>query len=512
MKRIVVAAAVAFTLSLLLTVVGVRAMPALTPGNIVATQYGRIRIVAARGDTAAASHSIYLRKCAGGYGGCSAWVYAGALNAGTTWLNTSLAVAPGEYVDVGVDVWVPNVSYRNFVIYSTDRSTRPGEPAPRVVDVRENVFGGPGNYCGVYNDALLDITGIVNGAYYLLTKSCWEDWIDFDYNDLAIVVDYVPGSVGTPTPTPTPTPSCLATAPTNLYVSALTGNSAMLNWTPGSGGNRQLLRLDTNLSEVLGECPNGCLIKQDNLPTSQSGYSAGPILSPNTTYYWRVVTFRDSGCWKDATASFATYLVPTATLVPAPTSTPTPTQTNTPIPTRTFTPTSTPTRTYTPIVTPTVTFTPTSTRTWTPTAMPTATFTPTSSRTWTPTVTPTWMPTATPTLQAALTLSRDYPYLLQCGPLVGEPAQVLRGRLSGSAVSGPMIRVALTDPNLLPRTYYAFADVAGDFILDALSTGDACFGSSEIGDWSAQAFYDPLGLASNSVQWSVSWYIIHTTK
>ncbi len=177
--------------------------------------------------------------------------------------------------------------------------------------------------------------------------------------------------------------------------------------------------------------------------------------------------------------------------------------------------TSTPTLTPTFTASPTRTSTPTFTSTYTPTA--TRTFTPTATGTWTPTSTATptstSTPTATPTLQAALTLSRDHPFLLQCGGQVGEPTQVLRGVLSGSFVNGQTIRVALTDPTRSSASYYTFTDALGTFQLDSTNTGgDACFGSSLVGDWSAQAFVDSQGLSSNVVQWSVVWFIIHTTR
>jgi hypothetical protein len=210
---------------------------------------------------------------------------------------------------------------------------------------------------------------------------------------------------------------------------------------------------------------------------------------------------------------FRIYIPATPTPTYTPTSTPTwtPTATNTPTATRTNTPTFTPTSTFTP--TPTRTSTPTYTPTWTPTATNTPTPTWTATPTFTPTPTNTPTPTATPTVLASLTLSRDYAFLLQCGAIVGEPTQVLRGVLLGSPNSGQMIRIAITDPNGSLGNYYAFTDSFGRFTLDASSVGgDVCFGSSLVGDWSAQAFYDPLGLVSNPVQWSVSWFIIHTTK
>jgi len=167
--------------------------------------------------------------------------------------------------------------------------------------------------------------------------------------------------------------------------------------------------------------------------------------------------------------------------------------------------TATPTPTFTP------TFTPTPTRTATPTYTPT--FTPTPTRTFTPTPTSTPSPTATSTPQATLTLSRDYPFLLQCGGSIGEPTQGLRGVLSGSIVSGQTIRVVLTDPTGSAAIYYTLTDAFGNFVLDSSSVGGgACFGSSLVGDWSSQAFNNPFGLASNTVEWSVSWFIIHTTR
>lgn len=214
---------------------------------------------------------------------------------------------------------------------------------------------------------------------------------------------------------------------------------------------------------------------------------------------------------------------PTATPSPTvtPSATPTATATNTPSATRTntFTPTWTPTatRTNTLTNTPTATFTPTPTRTSLPTSTrtwtPTATNTPTPTHTNTPTFTPTPTPTRTATPTATLSLSRDYAFLLQCGTRLGAPTQALRGVLTGSVIRGQLIRIVIVDPRGNPINSFTFTDSAGRFRLDASDIGnDACFGSALTGNWSAQAFYDPLGLVSNSVQWGVSWFIIHTTK
>ena len=80
----------------------------------------------------------------------------------------------------------------------------------------------------------------------------------------------------------------------------------MLKWTPGGSGTKQLLRLDEDLTEVNNGCPSDdCLVKEDNLPTDQFSYPTD-ILTPETTYYWRVVNWVGSGCYSDASSSFVT--------------------------------------------------------------------------------------------------------------------------------------------------------------------------------------------------------------
>ncbi len=163
----------------------------------------------------------------------------------------------------------------------------------------------------------------------------------------------------------------------------------------------------------------------------------------------------------------------------------------------------------TPTFTPTATKTPTSVAT--PTATGTSTSTPTATSTFTPTNTPT--PTFTPTGATALTLAADYSYLLLCGALLGEPTQVLRGALTGSRVGGQMIRIVVTDPNGSVSHYFVSTDPWGHFTLDASNVpGDMCFGSSRVGRWSAHADLEAEGLRSNTVQWSVAWFIIHSTR
>ena len=105
---------------------------------------------------------------------------------------------------------------------------------------------------------------------------------------------------------------CLVTPPTNLSESNLTATFVRLNWTPGTNGLKQLLRVGTDLNAVKSGCPNGtgpqtgCIIKEDNLSTSQNSYSINSGLTPNTIYYWRVVTFASSNCYTDAFKDFST--------------------------------------------------------------------------------------------------------------------------------------------------------------------------------------------------------------
>jgi len=113
------------------------------------------------------------------------------------------------------------------------------------------------------------------------------------------------------------TTPCSLTAPGNPNVTAVTSTSAQLNWTAGAGGTKQLLRLDDDQNDVLNGCPGGvgtgsgkCLLADDNVPSGQSSYGTGSILTAGTRYYWRVVEYKDASCHSDfgagVTPSFVT--------------------------------------------------------------------------------------------------------------------------------------------------------------------------------------------------------------
>jgi len=95
----------------------------------------------------------------------------------------------------------------------------------------------------------------------------------------------------------------LVTAPTNPSA-VPDATSAVLGWIPGDGGSQQLIRIGTDQTEVQSGCPGGagpglgCAVAE-SLPLSQSGYITGDILSPETTYYWRVVEYDQGSCWID---------------------------------------------------------------------------------------------------------------------------------------------------------------------------------------------------------------------
>ncbi len=96
------------------------------------------------------------------------------------------------------------------------------------------------------------------------------------------------------------TSSCNTTNPTNISVTRVSATSATINWTPGTGGTSQRVYMGANKAEVEANCPGtsspACAVIQTGLPTSQSSYSTGSVLSIGTTYYVRVVNYKDSSC------------------------------------------------------------------------------------------------------------------------------------------------------------------------------------------------------------------------
>lgn len=88
--------------------------------------------------------------------------------------------------------------------------------------------------------------------------------------------------------------SCTVTAPTNLNVSRTSPTEAHVTWTPGSGGNGQIIDVGENKTEVDSGCPGisspACVVN-DSLSSSASSYDTGSILIPGTVYYYKIFNF-----------------------------------------------------------------------------------------------------------------------------------------------------------------------------------------------------------------------------
>lgn len=100
---------------------------------------------------------------------------------------------------------------------------------------------------------------------------------------------------------------CNSTAPTGLTVTqGSSATSVNVNWTPGTGGVSQYLRVDQSQVEVVQGCPtpNACEVKA-TLSTSTNSYIVSGLL-PNTTYWFRVVTYENGSCYPDRTVSYTT--------------------------------------------------------------------------------------------------------------------------------------------------------------------------------------------------------------
>ena len=440
---------------------------------------GRLRI---RREETEATHRLFTRFCWWNYDIChdtygasqdipnfySGWTEIGSFGPSGMrdfTFNTGLFVNPENFVDVRI--WSSHFDFDSgFIGYARHAYNNPYGATYQVMGANE--FNGR-YYCGnPHNPGVWrDISDLVWSSHVFVAAACFEDWRrwdsngDQDFNDISLVADLVPGTallhrhIG-----------YSGDVPMNLcYAYGYAFDEAR-------GGARQDVRIYVNGNLVTTVVANQYNTSDPGVCPSVNGYcgfgvNLAPYLTPGVTYTIEART--NDVMWGNRWV----------TLTDSPRSI--------------------------RCVNATPTFTPTPTRTFTPTATPTATFTPTPTRTPTP--------TATPTPPATLTLSRDYALLLQCGARVGQPTQVLRGVLTGSSLSRQMIRIAITDPNGSLVNYYTFTDAFGRFTLDASSVGgDPCFGSSLVGDWSARAFHDPLTLASNSVDWRVTWYVVHTTK
>lgn len=90
------------------------------------------------------------------------------------------------------------------------------------------------------------------------------------------------------------------TPPTNPSIGATTPTTVVLNWTGGNGGVTQLIRVDTNQSEVMTGCPDGCYLGTSIPRYPLAANSIGLTgLTSGVTYYWRVVELKDASNYLD---------------------------------------------------------------------------------------------------------------------------------------------------------------------------------------------------------------------
>ncbi|MFZ2199440.1 MAG: hypothetical protein WAV40_01485 [Microgenomates group bacterium] len=102
--------------------------------------------------------------------------------------------------------------------------------------------------------------------------------------------------------------TCDDTAPTGLTVvdGPTIGTTATITWTPGANGASQKLYVDQSQTEVNTDCPTaGACEANSTLTTADTSELVSGLL-PSTTYYFRVVTYSDASCSRDAVTTFTT--------------------------------------------------------------------------------------------------------------------------------------------------------------------------------------------------------------
>ena len=107
--------------------------------------------------------------------------------------------------------------------------------------------------------------------------------------------------------------SCTETAPTNLSATRTNSTSAVLNWTPGTGGSYQALWVSTNPDPQTGCSGSGggtstCPVRLDSatapLTSETDSYEIDNLLTPGTIYYWKIMNFQNGSCYLSATSVY----------------------------------------------------------------------------------------------------------------------------------------------------------------------------------------------------------------
>ena len=143
---------------------------------------------------------------------------------------------------------------------------------------------------------------------------------------------------------------CNIAGPTGLTTENLTGTSVKLKWTPGVGSQIRLW-VSTNAEPTgtcsLGSTSSACIVSDEHLSPTTTEYQL-TNLTPNTRYYWRLMSWTSEGCdagtsvlnFTTTTTSGSATATATATATASATSTATATGQATAAPTPTKTSTS----------------------------------------------------------------------------------------------------------------------------------------------------------------------------
>jgi hypothetical protein len=81
-----------------------------------------------------------------------------------------------------------------------------------------------------------------------------------------------------------------------LSATSIDSDSAIITWTPGTGGTSQIFYLDDNEDDVINGCPgNSCLVATQ-FGTAQNNYTTGDVLIDGTNYTYAIINFTSTTC------------------------------------------------------------------------------------------------------------------------------------------------------------------------------------------------------------------------
>lgn len=175
--------------------------PIIVPDNI---QNGNLRLRIYQGDTMIPDHSIRIsvdKNNNGTYDATSEF----RLTDGNRTVETNISVSAGDRVELhqylepfagqnpGQNIWV-SYQYDYQFPHPSMCASDPGiDSCNRVMAPHSS---GSHYFCGIpgHEDGM-NVTSQISGLNEMLAFICWEDWRDYDYNDFAVSLDFVPGTV-----------------------------------------------------------------------------------------------------------------------------------------------------------------------------------------------------------------------------------------------------------------------------------------------------------------------------